>query len=399
MNNKDTIKRHMETIRELEQSDDNKRRKALWKDAQYRVGNHWRGLPRTDGSCLKGQVPVHTDPNNAFWAKYLNLSLKDFYLNGETFLENYLKITIERFKLFKDDAYIVKRIPMWMSVAYEATFFGMKVNFFDDIEPWLDYEEIIKKPEDLKKMKFPNFYKSGLMPKAIEVYEYVKENIDDDFEVLFPMWARGPFGLAVYLRGFNNLMMDMIDRPQFMHELMRFITDSMKSWFDSLAQYLGKPVGKGTLFNDEVNCPSLSPEFYKEFVLPYEKELCEYHGGLHYWHSCGDITRLCRLIREIPNIDLIHRGPWTNAQEIGKVFGDTSAIEVCFNTEAEIMGASDQEIRKLLTGIIKDFNETNVKGYCLRADNITFYKSWEDTFSKANEFYRIAKDVISSLTM
>ncbi|MDK2798852.1 MAG: hypothetical protein PWP27_586 [Clostridiales bacterium] len=398
MQKSDIIKSLMETIRELEQTEDNQKRKEKWDCIPYTSRDQWRGLPKMDGSCLKGNVPVQVDPNNTFWAKYFNFSLKDYYLNGQVFLENYLKAIIERFKLFNDDVFVTKRVPIWMASGFEASMFGIDVNFFDDKDPWIDHKVMIETPEDLKNMKIPDFYKSGLMPKAIEVYEYVKENLDDDFEVLFPEWIRGPFGVAVYLRGFENLLMDMMDEPEFVHELMRFIVESRKTWYDSLEKYLGRPVVKANLFNDEVNCPSLSPALYEEFVLPYEKELSEYHGGLHYWHSCGDLTPLYKDIVAIPNIDMIHKSPWSSAAEVGKVFGKVSAIEVCLNPQKDILEGSEQYMRELLTGFVKDLTEAQVQGYTLRANNIIFYNTWDFSIEKSRMFINIAREVVDHIT-
>ena len=52
----------------------------------------------------------------------------------------------------------------------------------------------------------------------------------------------------------------------------------------------------------------LSHEQYEEFILPYEQELCEFHGGIRYWHSCGDTGNMVNSIRKIPQIDLFHIG-------------------------------------------------------------------------------------------
>jgi hypothetical protein len=54
------------------------------------------------------------------------------------------------------------------------------------------------------------------------------------------------------------------------------------------AKFLGEPVQKLKLYNDEVDCPTLSPGMYREFILSYEQELARIHGGLVYWHSCGN---------------------------------------------------------------------------------------------------------------
>jgi uroporphyrinogen-III decarboxylase len=398
MNYNDEIKKLQETIRELEQSEENRKRRDKWECIPDTARDQWRGLPKFDGSCLKGNVPVQIDPNNTFWSKYFKFSIKEYFLDPKVFVENFLKITIERFKLFDDDVFITKKVPLWMGSGYEASLFGMNVLFFDDVDPWIDYVNVINKPEDLDKLQIPNFHNSGLMPQAIRMYEGVKVLLDDDFEVFFPEWLRGPFGLATYMRSFENVLMDMLDEPEFSHRLMRFLVDSRKAWYDSLEKYLGRKVIKANLFNDEVNCPSLSPALYGEFVLPYEKELCDYHHGLHYWHSCGNLTELYGKINEIPNIDMIHKGPWSGSREVGKIFGNRSVIEVCMDSQGDIFQGTEESMRKKLTGIVTDLTEEKVKGYTLRANNIMFVDSWDNSISKARMFINVARQVVDSIT-
>jgi len=38
---------------------------------------------------------------------------------------------------------------------------------------------------------------------------------------------------------------------------------------------------------------------YEELVFPYEDELGEFHGGLTWWHSCGNKTPFIKQIKKI----------------------------------------------------------------------------------------------------
>jgi len=53
--------------------------------------------------------------------------------------------------------------------------------------------DIREKKEKLASLKYPNFHKSGLMPKSHEFYEKMGELVNGRFEILFPVWVRGPF--------------------------------------------------------------------------------------------------------------------------------------------------------------------------------------------------------------
>jgi len=88
----------------------------------------------------------------------------------------------------------------------------------------------------------------------------------------------GPLGVGCALRGMQNLLLDILLKPEFVHKLMRFITDARKKWVKERAKFLGQKVGRADLDDDEVNSPSLSPQQYEEFILPHEQELCQFHG-------------------------------------------------------------------------------------------------------------------------
>ncbi len=166
----------------------------------------------------------------------------------------------------------------------------------------------------------PDFYRSGLMPLAHQYYEVIGELIDNDFNVVFPEWGRRSFGVATHIRGYENFLSDMISNPKFAHRILRLITDTRKEWITERAKFLGKCKGKGNIYNDEVNCPSLSPELYEEFALPYELELSDFHGGILYFHSCGDTTKLLPLIAKINTIEMFHVGPWIGGCSYMKAF-------------------------------------------------------------------------------
>jgi hypothetical protein len=236
----------------------------------------------------------------------------------------------------------------------------------------------------------PDFYRSGLMPLAHRYYARLKELLPADFTVTFPEWGRGPWGVAFHIRLNNNLAMDLIDRPAFVHRLMRFITDARKEWWLARCKFLGTRLEPANLYNDEVNTPTMSPGQYEEFVLPYEQELSEFHGGIGYWHSCGDTTLLVHLIDRIPNMSMFHVGPWTNLRRVVEVFSERHPLELCLNpvndvqlAPVERMRAHLQDIRQVCGNIAytvradglqnlqgKDFEVTQIQQWCAVADEV-----------------------------
>lgn len=392
----DTIKRLMDEYRELEASEANQKRKAKWACIQKTTRDQWRGTPRIDGKSKYGAAPLQMDCNTNFWGAYLGYSVEDYYRKPEVFLENYMKMRIERFKLFEDDIFVDKMIPIWMGSAFEASLIGMRVVYSDVNDPWIDFKYFLKEPEDLEKIPEFDFYHTGQMEDAVKIYEYCRSQLDPDFDVIFPEWERGPFGVATYARGFEDVLSDMLDdEDDFMDTYMKFFTDRQIQYFEELEKYLGHKIGKINLFNDEVNTPTLSPSLYEERVRPHEARLSERFGGLYYWHSCGTLDKLYPAIAEIPNIDMIHKGPWSSATAAGKAFGQKSAIEVCLNPIKDVISTDAQGMYDRVYGICKELNDTDAKGYTIRANNVGCLGTPDKTIAKCREFIATARRAIA----
>jgi uroporphyrinogen-III decarboxylase len=300
---------------------------------------------------------------------------------------------IYRFEVFQDFTCIEKTIPIWLGPPFESTLLGSEAVYVSGESPWLDREPVIKDYDDLSNIQMPDFYKTGLMPLAHKMYHEISEMVDGKYTVVFPEWGRGPFGVAFHIRGFNNLLMDMIVNPKFVHQLMALINEARKEWVSDRAQFLGRQVEKGNLYNDEVNCPTLSPNQYEEFVLPYEIELCNFHGGIVYWHSCGDITKLLESIRQIPQIDMLHIGPWTSLLDSERVFGKDTALEKCLMPTEDVQMASPKEMEIKLQEIKNIFEGSH---YTVRADGLQLINDVNHDVEVINQWVKIARKVLKN---
>jgi len=388
------IGRLLEEVRKLVDSHRNRQLEKIWQSSEDAVRDSWRGTPRPLGSAGFKGVPITVEPEKTMWAKILRFRVKDFYTIPEVYLEYSLKIAKYKFQEFKDDAPVSKSIDIWLGSAFEPSLFGVETVYLEDKSPWIGKNPIIKKEEDLDSLEYPDFYESGSMPLAHIFYERIRELVGEDFNVTFPCWMKGPFGTAVHLRGMKELLIDTVVRPDFVHRLMRFITESRKRWIQERAKYLGVEVGKGDLDNDEVNCPTLSPKTYQEFVLPYEKELCEFHRGISYWHSCGDTTRLLPLIKEIPELRMLHIGPWTDLSKVVEVFGSTVPFEICLHPVRDVLLATEVSMKDKLTEIIKTCGNM---AYTVRADGLDAIGALDPAISQVKLWIDVAREVVEKI--
>ncbi len=383
------LKELMEIVRQLAHSEENRRRKAFWVPEPGLARDHWRGRPQPPGQSHQ-QVPFTVEPELPMWARILGFDIKEFYTNPRVYLEATLRMAVYRFEHFRDCTVIGTEVPVWLGTVFESSLFGAKTLFAHDASPWIDREPVWKDHSRFLQADFPDFYRSGLMPVAHRFYAGIGELLDEDFQVLFPEWGRSPFGTAWHLRGHDQLLADLLQEPKFAHEMMRFLTEARQQWVQERAAFLGQPVPKGNLYNDEVNVPTLSPALVEEFVVPYEAQLSRFHGGIAYWHSCGDTTLLLSQIRQVPDIEMFHVGPWTDVEAAARAFGETACLEICLHPLRDVHEPDPGEREARLRALGEAASGT---AFTVRADGLQVLTDLDDELERVAQWIQAARTV------
>lgn len=370
-----------EKIRNLENSKENERRNNAWVPIVNTAEAYWHGKPKKDLSY----IPITIEPEHEMWGKILEFHLNDYYNNPSTYLLAELNMKIYRFEKFLDETPIGRAIPLWMGTGFESSLFGMEQKYTSDKDPWLGREPILKNTKNLDRLSIPDFFKGHIMEKVHAFFLEIKNRIPSDFNVIMPEWCRGPFGLACHLRGMDQITIDMTEDSTFVHDLMKLTTDARKKWSKQRADFMGVPIQVGSLYNDEVNVPMISPRFYEEFVLPYEIELGNFYGGISYWHSCGNTEKLQKMIKTIPHLEMVHVSPWTNLQKSVENFRDSGiSLEVVLHPLRDVQQASDKEITAHLTSVRE---VTSGLPVTVRSDGMQLISTLEEDL---NSIYRWA---------
>ncbi|GAG25957.1 unnamed protein product, partial [marine sediment metagenome] len=88
--------------------------------------------------------------------------------------------------------------------------------------------------------------------------------------------------------GTEQLMLDSMSDPEFVHELMRFTTEVVRAVGDALIEAGFSP----SLGEACASCSLISPQIYRDFIKPYHKELRDYFRSKRApmaLHICGYI--------------------------------------------------------------------------------------------------------------
>ena len=307
---------------------------------------------KTGKENLLEVIPFYVGIDTPIWAAIFGIDMREIYQDAKICLMFQLKRVIYHFKNFKDETSFTKTVGLCLNSPFlEPNLFGVEIAFLPDRNPWIGKKPVINTIKDLDSFKYPDFYKSGLMPRIHRSYKKMTALVGDDWNVVFPQWGRGSFGVACDLRGMSNLLVDMFENPRFVHKLMRFVTNAHIMWSEERTKFLGTKIVPSVIFNDEVNCPTLSPELYREFVLPYDQKICNFYGGIH-WHSCGNVTPLLHLLKEIGKIYSFHVSAWTDISSAVKVFGGDMPLNVALHP-SDVYESTDIEKTAKLKEIIK----------------------------------------------
>ena len=285
------------------------------------LDNKWRHLPETvDFSRVPVPIVVNMEPS--LRSEVFDYSVRDYFHNPQSYLEYYLKHEIFHFSEIVDDVPLLRHIPAYCTAYFEATLCGAEIVYLDDHDAILPDKPHMAELSEVELMPLADFNRGPSMTYAKKLYEYVLDQVQGrEFTVAFPEWLRNPFGVATWLYGEDRLLEAIESDPRGVHRLIRYATDCRKEWTGQRRVFLGEEdYVTAPMYSDSVRDDTMGPDVYEEFVYPYELEVAELHGGIYYWHSCGDTSKLLESIGRLP-IQVFHVGPWTSVQKAAEVFG------------------------------------------------------------------------------
>ena len=205
--------------------------------------------------------------------------------------------------------------------SYDAGWFGCPLVYDGNAVP--DTLPILQEDKNrLYELEDPDPMHGNLFSRVMEFFDAMHETCPRlEFEglpVKPPVTVPGenmdgPFDAAYKLRGATEVCIDMLEDPDYYHELMRYITRNLMRRMKALREWRWSRVpdsaDKGQFkrpgwgFADDA-IAMLSVEMYREFVMPYHQQfLHEFSdGGRVSVHLCGDVQRFFPLLRDELNV-------------------------------------------------------------------------------------------------
>ena len=173
------------------------------------------------------------------------------------------------------------------------------------------------------------------------------DNNAENFTVIAAgdLWER-----AVFMRGMENLLLDIYENPGFIHDLLRNLTDyileTMKILFERFefeAVFISDDYGiqRATV---------MSPDCWREFVKPYLSEIYSYakiNDRKVFHHSCGFIYPIIADLIEI-GLDILHpiQPEAMDIYQLKREFGKDLTFCGGINTQWLLPFGTEREVRE-----------------------------------------------------
>ena len=197
----------------------------------------------------------------------------------------------------------------------------------------------LKELSDIEKICFPHHEIDEEQTQS--VVQKINEAIGDlipinvDRGPAYRMWTADLSTDLGYLRGIENLMLDMMDQPEWLHRLLGFMRDHEQAekagdWGLSAhqnqampyAEELSDPVANvngilrkelwGYMASQELTL--VGPNLWNEFMFEYQKPILE-QFGLTAYGCCEDLTRKIPYLRTLKNLRRIAVSPFANVNK------------------------------------------------------------------------------------
>jgi hypothetical protein len=213
----------------------------------------------------------------------------------------------------------------------------------------------IREPEDFARLRPPRHEidEAATARDAARLGDAIGDilTVNVDRGPAWRMWSADLSSSLGLLRGIEHFMLDMMDRPAWLHELMAFMRDGVLRAHDQAeaagdwglcdhqnqampyALELPDPAANANgvrranlwCFMAAQEFTLVSPAMHEEFLLQYQRPILE-KFGLTAYGCCEDLTRKIGMLRTVPNLRRIGVAPRADVRRCAEQIGGDYVI-------------------------------------------------------------------------
>ncbi len=250
---------------------------------------------------------------------------------------------------------------------HEIKIGGQEGGSYTWVSPLKDYVT------DLEKLKFPEIvvdYEKSTC--ALELAQDIFAGLLKPRLKTAWWWTLGMTWTLVNLRGLTQMMYDMLDYPEGLHQLIAFLRDGHLRKLDFLEQngllslnndstYVGsggfgwsdelpQPDYDGHVrtmdmwgFGESQETVGVSPSMFAEFIFPYQVPILE-RFGLNCYGCCEPLDKRWHVVKNIPRLRRVSASPWVNMRDMAEMLGDQYIFSRKPRPSDLVMSSFDEEM-------------------------------------------------------
>jgi hypothetical protein len=301
------------------------------------------------------------------------------YLSDPGFyFEQILRQKLWRWETFpEDNTPLSPEVPAWLGWYPEYTVVGLSVEFNPRGVPNIQTDHPISKSPDLRLLKPVDFKTSGWMPRILKWHDDLTKIAAGRMAVPFAMpWCRGCLDLAIQLRGYENFIDDTMDRPGFVHDLLKFLVEQRCRWWQGYYDFFGQKPAPINIADDWINVPFITPAMFEDFILPRYLDIERFHGGITSIHSCGNQVPVQKYLLTIKSLNALEVSPWSDLDQSLQNIPVEKWLSIALHPNDVLCATADAMRSKLQT----------IKGKCARRQYGIYTSGLTPLTEDANEF-------------
>jgi MtaA/CmuA family methyltransferase len=150
----------------------------------------------------------------------------------------------------------------------------------------------------LSAFEVPDPEAPGRMRDRIEAIRIMRREAGPGMSIVG--WVEGPLALAQELRGLNNIMVDFLDDPAFVRDLLDFAAETAIRYARVQVE-----AGADTIGMSDAAASMIGPSLYGEFLHPRQRRVLasikeRNPETITRLHMCGNTDPLFAIMRELP---------------------------------------------------------------------------------------------------
>jgi len=369
-------------------------RVRLLGELERRIEQKMARLAERDARYGAARVRLTSYMENIGWPELFGYRMTDFFTDAAFAIEQKLRQQIWWDDNIDDDTLPSLTMQADVGMYWDMTLFGQRI-----VHNTIGVPEFMPHPfgattlPDVDLLGHFDFYTTGIMPLLLANYAQMREVNAREYEnrlaITFPCFHRGPLDIYVQLRGYEQFVDDLTERPELLQTALSFLADERRRFARERGIFLGEALPSTTFVADDwVNIPFISPANFRSILLPVYAHIQAQEGAVTGFHTCGNMEAVVAdLLAVFPKKNSLDVNGWNDVQRLDAAVDPHIHFHVGIINTVSMSDATD--VQRPLLEAIRRVSAHRQVSVCAQAI-VKLYPTYEAVLDRLNRFVALA---------